>query len=441
MLEIVPVGGYSEVGRNCTLVKWRDESVLLDLGLELDNFIRLNEDNPNPKFAPNFNEVVASGSDPDVLSLSKADLKSLKGVIIGHGHLDHVGGVPYFIRKLNVKVHGTPFTIEILRSLLSDKRVDALDLIESHLPGSKFRVSKNIEVEFLHITHSIPQAVVIVIHTPSGSVVYANDFKIDDAPVIGDVFDPDVFKKVKDCKALIIDSLYAGAPGTSGSEHLAKEMLFDALLRKSYDGRNILVTTFSSHIARIKTLVELARKLNRQPVLIGRSLLKYVEAAKSAGVADLLEGVEFVKYGSGVEDYFKTARNTQGKFFIVTGHQGEPKAVLSRLVFGKLFPFKENDLVIFSSKVIPTGENEENVRSLERGLRHLKVEVLKELHVSGHAHSAEHKILINLLKPEFIIPTHGEVDMLNAQKEFCMSLGYDDDKVLIFDGPPSCVVE
>jgi ribonuclease J len=431
MLEIVPVGGYSEVGRNCTLIKWRYESVLLDLGLELDNFIHLNEDNATSKIAPSFNDVVSSGSVPDVLSLSKSDLKSLKAVIVGHGHLDHVGGIPYFINKLNVTVHGTPFTIEVLRSLLADKRVGGLDLVESHPAGSRFHVSKNIEVEFLHITHSIPQAVVIVIHTPSGSVVYANDFKIDNSPVIGGVFDPEIFRKVKDCKALIIDSLYAGAPGTSGSEHLAKEMLFDALLRKSYDGCNILVTTFSSHIARIKTLIELSRSLNRQPVLIGRSLLKYVEAAKNAGVADLLEGVEFVKYGSGVEDYFKNIQNTQSKFFIVTGHQGEPKAVLSRLVFGKLFPFKENDLVVFSSKVIPSGENEENVRSLERGLRHLKVEVLKELHVSGHAHSEEHKTLINLLKPEFIIPTHGELDMLNAQKEFCKSLGYSDDKVLI----------
>lgn len=429
MLEIVPVGGFGEVGRNCTLIKWKNESVLLDLGLELDNYIRLTED--NPKKNPSFSDVVSSSSVPDVLSLPKSDLNSLKAVVVGHGHLDHVGGVPYFINKLKVKVHGTPFTIEVLRSLLSDKRAGGLDLVESHLVGSKFRVSKNLEVEFLHITHSIPQAVVVVIHTPSGSVVYANDFKIDNNPVIGSTFKPEVFRKIGDCKVLIIDSLYAGVPGSSGSEHLAKEMLFDALLRKSYDGKNILVTTFSSHIARVKTLVELARKLNRKPVLIGRSLLKYVEAAKSAGVADLLEGVEFVKYGSGVEDYFKASSRTDDKFFIVTGHQGEPKAVLSRLVFGKLFPFKEGDLVVFSSKVIPSGENEENFRSLERGLRQLKVEVLKELHVSGHAHSEEHKTLINLVKPEFIIPTHGEPDMLLAQKEFCKTLGFNDDKVLV----------
>jgi ribonuclease J len=404
---------------------------LLDLGLELDNFIKLTEDEPHSN--PNFKEVVSSGSVPDVLSLSKVDLKSLKGIIVGHGHLDHVGGVPYFINKLGVKVHGTSFTIEILKSLLSDKKVSASDLLESHNSNDRFRVSKNIEVEFLPITHSIPHAVVIVVHTPSGSVVYANDFKIDSSPVIGSSFDSDKFRSLKGSKALIIDSLYAGAKGNSGSESLAKSMLFDALLRKSYKGNNIIVTTFSSHIARLKTLVELSKVLKRQPVLIGRSLLKYVEAAKSAGVADLLEGVEFVKYGSGVEKYFKNTKRTDDKFFIVTGHQGEPRAVLSRLVFGKIFPFKENDLVVFSSKVIPSGDNEENVRGLERGLNQLRVEVLKELHVSGHAHSDEHKVLIDLIKPEFIIPTHGEVDMLLAQKEFCEGLGYLDDKVLILN--------
>ncbi|MFP4567621.1 MAG: MBL fold metallo-hydrolase [Candidatus Woesearchaeota archaeon] len=431
MLEIIPVGGFGEVGRNCVLVKWKSEGVLLDLGLELDNFIKLNEDNPNPRFKPSFDEVVLSGSVPDVLSLSKFDLKSINAVCISHGHLDHVGGVPYFIRKLGVEVHSSKFTIEVLKSLLDDKKVDALNLLKSHSANAPFRVSKNIEIEFLSITHSIPQAFVIVVRTPSGSVVYANDFKIDTTPTLGDVFDKVPFEKVRDCKVLIIDSLYAGVPGTSGSEDLARHLLHDALLRKSYSGKNILVTTFSSHIARVKTLVELARSMKRQPVLIGRSLLKYVEAARSAGVADLLEGVEFVKYGSGVEEYFKNTKRTVDKFFIVTGHQGEPKAVLSRLVFGKLFSFKEDDLVVFSSKVIPSGENEENVRSLERGLRQLKVEVLKELHVSGHAHSAEHKVLIDLLRPEFIIPTHGEIDMLLAQKEFCMSLGYEDDKVLI----------
>jgi ribonuclease J len=175
-----------------------------------------------------------------------------------------------------------------LKSLLLDKRVDASDLLVSHSANSCFRVSKNIEVEFLPITHSIPQAFVVVVRTPSGSVVYANDFKIDDSPVLGNVFDASVFENVKDCKVLIIDSLYAGVPGSSGSEQLARKMLFDALLRKSYEGKNVLVTTFSSHIGRLKTLIDLAGKLNRQPVLVGRSLLKYVEAAKSAGVADLL---------------------------------------------------------------------------------------------------------------------------------------------------------
>ncbi len=429
MLEIVPIGGFGEIGRNCVLVKWKSESVLVDIGLELDNFIRLTED--NPKHQPRFNDVISSESVPDIFSLSSSDLNSIQGVVVGHAHLDHVGGVPYYIKKLDVNVHSTPFTIEVLKSLLSDKKVDASDLLVSHSVNSRFRISKNLEVEFIHITHSVPQSVVVVVHTPSGSVVYANDFKIDEAPGLGDDFDPSLFEKINDCKVLIVDSLYAGVPGSSGSEALAKDLLFGALLRKSYEGKNIFVTTFSSHISRLITLVELAKKLNRKPVLIGRSLLKYVEAAKAAGVANLLDDVEFVKYGSNVEKYFKTAKNTEDKFFVVTGHQGEPKAVLSRLVFGKLFPFKKDDLVVFSSKVIPSGENEENYRGLMRGLRHLGVEVLEELHVSGHAHSEEHKILINLLKPEFIVPTHGEPEMLQAQKEFCKSLGYSEDKIII----------
>lgn len=422
MIEIIPVGGYSEIGRNCTIIKWKDESVMLDFGLMLDNYIRLSEDE---YFQHNITQsiLIREKAVPDIESI-KDELKNLKALCISHAHLDHVGAVPFFLNKLKVPIHGTRFTIEMLKALIVDKKKPIGSNLIAHPGNCKFKVSKNLKVEFIHITHSTPHAIMIVVHTPDGSVVYANDFKLDNTPVLGEKPNYEAMKKLTNVKALIINSLYALDPRKTPSELVAKEMLKELLLETDTEGKNIIATTFSSHIVRINSIVELAEKLKRKPIFIGRSLAKYLDAAKAAGIVDFEEKADFVRYGSGLEKYFKKHPNTKDKLFIVTGHQGEPKAILPRIVKGKFFPFEEEDLVVFSCKIIPVEANFKNREVLEKQLKAMNVRIFTDVHVSGHAAREDHRELINLIKPENVIPTHGNTEMLEAQKDLCKEMGY-----------------
>lgn len=422
MIEIIPVGGFSEIGRNCSIVKWKDEAVMLDFGLEMGNYIKITEDEDVPQRIPQ-GTLIRSEAVPDIDAI-KDELKHVKALCISHAHLDHVGAVPFFTNKLKMPIHGTRFTMEVLKALLQDKnkKIDA-DL-HVHPENCKFKVSKNLDVEFIHVTHSTPHTVIMVVHTPEGCVVYANDFKLDNAPVLGPKPNYDAMKKLTNVKALIMDSLYALDPRKTPSESIAREMLKDVLLGTTSDNHNIIVTTFSSHIARIKTIMELAKMLKRRPVFLGRSLAKYVEAAKEAGIADFEKEADMVKFGAKIERYFKKEKNTKDKLFIVTGHQGEPKAVLSRLAKQNIFPFEEEDLVLFSCKIIPQEENFLNREKLELQLKKKKVRIFTDIHVSGHACREDHREFIKLIRPEHIIPTHGNVDMLKALKDLALEMGY-----------------
>jgi len=429
MIEIIPVGGFSEIGRNCTIVKWKEEAVMLDFGLMMENYVRLTEDG-DMQFNLSEEVLIREQAVPDLHALDE-ELKCVKALCVSHAHLDHIGAIPFFTSKLKMPIHGTKFTIEVLRALLADKRKNIDSQLIMHPENCTFVVSKNLKVEFIHITHSIPQAVLIAIHTPEGVVVYANDFKLDNNPLMGEKPNYDAMRKLKNVKALIVDSLYSLDPRKTPSESIAREMLRDVLLGTTSQGKNIIVTTFSSHIARINTLVDLSKTLKRKPVFIGRSLAKYLDAAKVAGIADYSNNAEFVRFGSTIEKYFNKTKDTKDKMFIVTGHQGEPKAVLSRLAKSKMFPFEQEDLVLFSCKIIPVEENYHNRAILEEDLKRKKVRIFSDLHVSGHACREDHRELINLLTPENIIPTHGDVKMLEAQKELAGEMGYAPEKIHI----------
>lgn len=427
MIEIIPVGGYSEIGRNCTIVKWKEEAVMLDFGLMMENYVRLTEDE-DIQFNLSEELLIREKAVPDIHSLEE-ELKNVKAVCISHAHLDHVGAVPFFTNKLKMPIHGTKFTIEVLKALLKDKKKNIDSQLIAHPENCKFEVSKNLKVEFIHVTHSTPHTVLIVVHTPEGCVVYANDFKLDNNPLLGEKPNYDAMNKLKNVKALIMDSLYALDPRKTPSESIAREMLRDVLLGTTSQNKNVIVTTFSSHIARINTLVELSKSLKRKPVFIGRSLAKYLDAAKEAGIVDYTKKADFVRFGSTIEKYFKKSKNTKDKLFIVTGHQGEPKAVLSRLAKNNLFPFENEDLVLFSCKIIPVEENYHNRARLEDELKQKKVRIFTDLHVSGHACREDHREFIKIIKPENIIPTHGDVKMLEAQKNLAIEMGYDSKKV------------
>ena len=312
MIEILPIGGYSEVGRSCTLVKYKNESVMLDLGLNLDAYIQLTENDDSNK-AISRGTLIRENAIPDLFDID--EMKSLKGVIISHAHLDHVGAVPFYTDTLKVPVHGTEFTMQVLKALVEDKRKRVPELV-IHPENSTFRVSKNISVQLVHVTHSTPQTSIIAVHTPEGTVVYANDFKLDDAPIHGAKTNIDALKKIKNVKALIMNCLYSEKKGKTDSESEAARKLEEVLLSDDFSGRNIVATTFSSHISRLKTISSLAKAIKRKPVFIGRSMAKYLDAAKSAGIADLEKDAEFVRFGSTLEKYFRENPFTTDKLWV-----------------------------------------------------------------------------------------------------------------------------
>ena len=237
----------------------------------------------------------------------------VKAICITHAHLDHVGAVPFISNKFKADIHATRYTAEVLGAILRDEKISLRNNIVSHPTNSRFKVSKKISIEFVNITHSVPQTVIIAVHTPYGTLVYANDFKLDNAPTLGDK--PN-FKRLKQLgekgvKALIVDSLYADTAMKTPSESIAKEMLKDVLLGVNSKGKAVIITTFSSHIARLRSIAELGKKLRRRIVFIGRSLNKYLGAAQRAGILDMSKKADFVRYGNKVEKFFKQVKHPE----------------------------------------------------------------------------------------------------------------------------------
>jgi ribonuclease J len=434
-LQIITVGGYSEIGRNCTLIKVDDEAVLLDMGLHMDYYIAYTEDAEDlPGKDMSAEAMIRVNAVPNIHQIQDLWPK-VKAICVSHAHLDHVGAVPFLSNKFKADIHGTRYTIEVLSSLLNNEKISLRNNMVSHPVNSRFRVSKNITIEFINVTHSVPQTVIIAVHTPYGTVVYANDFKLDNAPTLGEK--PN-FKRLeelgkKGVKALILDSLYADTPMKTPSESIAREMLKDVLLGVNSTGKAVIITTFSSHIARLRSIAELGKKLKRRIVFIGRSLDKYISAAKRAGIIDLETGAEHVRYGNKVEKYFRKMKHPEKYLFVVTGHQGEPGAVLSRMVFKNIYKFAEEDHVIFSCGIIPVENNIINREKLDAALKAKKVRLFTDVHVSGHAFREDHRDLIHLLNPEHIIPTHAERKKLEAMKELCMEMRYKPEKVHILE--------
>jgi ribonuclease J len=432
-LQIITVGGYSEIGRNCTLVKVDDEAVLLDLGLHMDHYIAYTDESEDmPKKDMSAEALIRANAVPNINQI-KDMWPKVKAICISHAHLDHVGAVPFLSNKFKADIHGTRFTIEVLSATIANEKISLRNNLVAHPVDSKFKVSKKITVEFINVTHSVPQTVIIAVHTPYGTVVYANDFKLDNAPTLGEK--PN-FKRLEELgrqgvKVLIVDSLYANTPMKTPSESIAKEMLKDVLLGVNSRGKAVIITTFSSHIARLRSIVELARKLKRRPVFIGRSLDKYISAAQRAGIIDFEKQAEHIRYGGKVQKFFKKVKHPEKLLLIVTGHQGEPGAVLSRMVFQHLYHFEEEDHVIFSCRVIPVENNIINRGKLDAALKAKKIRLFTDVHVSGHAFREDHRDLIHLLKPKNIIPTHAHRKNLEAMKELCLEMGYKPDKVHI----------
>lgn len=433
-IEICAVGGYREIGKNMTAIKIDDEVVLIDMGIHLENYIRYTED--EDIHGVSASELIKVGAVPDI-NVIKDWKDKVKAIVPTHAHLDHTGAIPFLSNKFNAQILATPFTAGVIKTICDDEKIKLKNKILKLNINAKYQISDNITLEFVNITHSTPQAAMVVLHTPYGAILYANDFKFDRHPTLGKPTNFDKLEELgkKGVIALIVDSLYAPEAMKTPSEKVAKEMLNEVMLGTNSKGKAVIVTTFSSHIARLNSIVEFGKKMNRKILFLGRSLYKYIKAAEDAGIVKFSKNCELVKYGGQIRRKLKQIekQGTRDKYvFVVTGHQGEPKATLSKMVDGIVpFQFFPEDLVIFSCKVIPVKLNIDNRKELEDKLKTFNVRIFTDIHVSGHAAREDLRDLLHMLKPRNILPAHGEKKMMDALSELALEIDYKPESIRI----------
>lgn len=428
-IEIIPIGGYSKIEGNSVAIKVDNEVVILDMGLSMENYVSYQdaetEKNDGKQRRFFYDELLKADAVPNYYSI-KNELKNVKAVIPSHAHLDHVGAVPFGMKFfVDIPVIATPYTVAFIKADLRNQRYDrtftkrGINLIEVAL-NTSYKISDKITIEFIHVTHSVPDSAILVLHTPYGIVMYAVDYKFDDHPQIGQ---PPNYKRLKELgekgvKCLILESLYADYDIETPSELDVKNQLYNVLQELDTKGKTIFSSTFSSHIVRLKTLIEAGQSLERKVCLIGSSLETHTTISKKLSKLNLSKNIKIVKKRDVPSLLNKVSKNRGDYFLICTGHQGEPGSALSKIADGYYgFLPEEEDVVIFSSSVIPTETNQRSFKILENKLKDLNVNIIRDIHASGHAGLKDHKKMLNMIKPEIIIPAHAGHDKANYIKE------------------------
>lgn len=426
-MKIHTIGGYNEVGKNMTALESNGEVILFDSGIFLPAIVGVTE----REKIPTERWMRDLGALPDDDYLDRMGLRSkVKAILVSHAHLDHVGGLPYNAHRYNADIVGTPFTMEVLKQIMQDNNQNVPNKIVSIKPNGTYTTKgKNkFKVEFLNMTHSTIQSSMIAVHTPEGVVLYANDYKLDNSPVYGDK--PN-YKRIKELakkgvKALVVDCLYAPDDRKTPSEKIAKGLLEDVLFTTENKNSGLIISTFSSHIARLKTISEFGKKLNREVVFFGRSLNKYVLAARNVGKAPFIKDVKIFSYRNQMERAMKRINKNKSNYLVVcTGHQGEPGSILDRVAKNQLpLRISNEDHLIFSSKTIPTPITEETKAHLVERFRRRQVRMFDNVHVSGHGGREDLRDLIKLTKPEHVIPSHGDLKKTTAGARLAQEMGY-----------------
>jgi len=426
MIKLHAVGGYSEVGKNMTCIEIDDDAFIFDCGLFLPPVVEL-ENHKQPYTEEQLKSIDALPSD---IVIKKVRSK-VRAILVSHAHLDHVGALPYMAHHYNALIAATPYTIEILNSLIAEAKTRLKNKIVRVMPNSSITVkgkSHDYKIEFINITHSIPQTALIALHTNKGVILYANDFKFDNSPIIGKKPNYTRLKELakEGVLALIVDSLYASREMKTPSEKIARGLLEDVLLTTSNENACITVTTFSSHIARLKSIVDCAKKLERKILFLGRSLHRYVKAAIKLNIAPFAKDIKLLSFRNRIERALKKVSKRRTQYLLVcTGHQGEPGSILDRLARDELpFHFQRADHVVFSSSVIPNPINIANRNQLEKRLKEKGVRIFTDVHCSGHCSREDLRDMIEMLSPQYIIPAHGDINKLTALAELATELGY-----------------
>lgn len=415
-LNIIPLGGLGEIGKNMTVFRFGDDLILVDAGLK-------------------FPEDDMLGIDlviPDITYLEENKDK-IRAIFLTHGHEDHIGALPFILKKIDVPVYGTALTLGILKGRLNEAKVSTAKL-KVIKPGRRIRAGA-FKVEFMRVNHSIPDAIGMAIHTPVGLVIHTGDFKIDQSPVDGQLMELNRFASYGDKGVLLLmaDSTNVERPGFTQSEKFVGKTFDDEFaVAKS----RIIVATFSSNVHRIQQIADAAVKYKRKIAVIGRSMQNVVSIAIELGYLKIPKGV--------LIDIDETHNYAANKVVIIcTGSQGEPMSALTRMSTGdhRKVQIVPGDTVIISATPIPG--NEKLVSNTINNLYKLGAEVVYEkangIHVSGHASQEELKIMLNLVRPKFFMPVHGEYRHLVKHSQVAESLGIPKKNILI--GENGAIVE
>lgn len=410
-VKIIPLGGLGEIGKNLTVLETDNDILIVDCGMGFPDESQLGVD------------LII----PDVTYLEKK-IDKIRGILLTHGHEDHIGGIPYFLKKFpKTKIFGTRLTLGIIEHKLVEHKIIANKQIVKS--GETYQFGTDFSVEIVKVNHSIAGAVALAITTPVGVIFHTGDFKIDLTPTQGRVIDLSKFAEYgnKGVKLLMCDSTNAEREGSTSSEKtVAKQLMeiFDANKEK-----RIIVATFSSNMYRIQSVINAALKNGRKICFNGRSMLRIIETSIELGYININDDdIVDIEHVNDYEDNKIT--------IITTGSQGEPMSALYRMAYNdhKQVSLDENDLVVLSSHTIPGNEklvNDVINRLIEKGVEIAYDDNTSNIHVSGHACRDELKIIHTLLKPEFFMPVHGEIRHLHAHKQLALSIGMNPDNILI----------
>ncbi len=426
-VEVIAIGGYEEVGKNMTAVKVNDEVIIFDMGIHLDR-INIHEDTDIDRM--HSLDLIERGVIPDDTLMKDVDGK-VKGIIFTHGHLDHIGAVAKLAHRYDAPLIGTPFTTALIENTIKgERKFKVHNPIKSLNPGSKIQLSKNFTLEFVQSTHCIPQAVIAVLHTSEGIIVYALDFKFDNHQKISPPPDYNRLKELgrKGVLCLIVETTNAQNYDQvkTYSERVPRVILEDLMKGPMEEDKGMIITTFSSHVERIQAIADIAAKGNREILFLGRSMERYCGLAEKMGLLHLPKNANIYGHPKSVNKALAKADDHPEKYLLVTtGHQGEPDALLPRIAGGRTpYNIKKGDNVIISAPIIPNPTNAANRHILETRLITKGARIYSNAHVSGHAGREDHREFLRMLKPKHIIPAHGELSMLTAYGELAEEEGY-----------------
>ncbi len=411
-VRIIPLGGLNEIGKNMTAIECGEDIIVIDCGLAF----------PDEEM-PGVDLVI-----PDVTYL-EVNASKVRGIVLTHGHEDHIGAIPYVLRNINPPIYGTRLTVGIVRNKLEEFTLSVQPKLIEVKAGDVIRLG-GMSVEFIHVNHSIADACALAVKTPLGTIVHSGDFKLDLTPIDGEIMDITRLGELgkEGVLLLMCESTNAERPGSTPSERKVGASL--EYIFTTHKKQRIVIATFSSNVHRVQQIIDAAARHGRKVAVTGRSMLNIVSAATELGYMNVPKGV--------LIDISEIRKYTPEQLTIVTtGSQGEPMSALYRMAFGEHrdVQLTVNDVVVISSSAIPG--NEKLVGRIINELCKCGVKVIHdaavEVHVSGHACQEELKLMQALIKPKYFMPVHGEYKHLSANRDLALSMGMSPQNIFISD--------